>query len=347
MSNLIYNGKRLLFPGRGIINFKQTESQPQPLQIQITTTSVDEEITIPHLNNYNYNYTVDYGDGTSEGTVTTYNSADTVHTYSVAGTYILTIRGTCETFYVNGSGTIRTTIDKVLNWGETGLKIINFNGCNNLTSIVTDSYNSFSNLILQGVKEAFYNCSSLTSIPSGLFDNAININTVYYLFRACSSLTSIPSGLFDNNVLIRNFGSVFNGCYNITEIPTDLFKYNTVADSFWAAFYYCSSITSIPPGLFDYCTDVTSFYYTFEGTSITSIPSGLFDNNIKVISFENCFRSCSSLTGSSGELWLNPSGSDNYTLTGPDYDSGTPNGANCYLNSTGLSDYGDIPTYWK
>jgi len=61
----------------------------------------------------------------------------------------------------------------------------------------------------------------------------------------------------------------------------------------------------------------------------------------------------SSLTGNSysgatqNALWLNPSGAANYTLTGPDYDSGVPNGDGCYASCPNLTDYASIPIYWK
>jgi len=59
------------------------------------------------------------------------------------------------------------------------------------------------------------------------------------------------------------------------------------------------------------------------------------------------FDQCTGLTGASGSFWLNPSGAANYTLTAPNYDSGVPNGLDCYEGCTGLSDYASIPIYWK
>jgi len=42
-------------------------------------------------------------------------------------------------------------------------------------------------------------------------------------------------------------------------------------------------------------------------------------------------------------LWLK---GDN-TLSAPDYNSGTPEGNNCYFACSGLSDVASIPLYWK
>ena len=78
-----------------------------------------------------------------------------------------------------------------------------------------------------------------------------------------------------------------------------------------------------------------------------AIPNGYVDNNDQVTNFGYMLLNQSGLTGSSGEFWLNPSGAANYTLTGPNYDSGVPDGNNCYFNCSGLDDYGTMPTYWK
>jgi len=139
----------------------------------------------------------------------------------------------------------------------------------------------------------FFDCSSLTSIPIGLFDNNTSVNTFTNCFRSCSSLTSIPVGLFDNNTQVTTFSACFYGCSSLTSIPSGLFDNNTQVTTFFACFYDCS-LTSIPSGLFDSCTEVTSFSWCFYNcTSLTSIPSGLFDNNASVTNFSWCFSGSS------------------------------------------------------
>ena len=220
-----------------------------------------------------------------------------------------------------------------------------FDKCSSLSSIPNGLFDY--NTGATSLNGTFQDCTSITSIPTGLLDSCTLLDSVVALFAGCSSLASIPSGLFDNNPLITSFVNVFKST-GIISIPSGLFVNNTAVISFLATFQSCSSLTGMTSGLFDNTTLVSNFQNTFSYcSSLTSIPANLFDNNDVVTSFYGTFFSCTSLTGASGQLWLNPSGAANYTLTGPLYNSGVPNGDNCYYNCTGLTDYASIPTYWK
>ena len=137
--------------------------------------------------------------------------------------------------------------------------------------------------------DAFYGCSSLTSVTFG--DNSQLTSIGNYAFRYCSSLTSIeiPSGVtsigddafygcssltsvtFGDNSQLTSIGyDAFRSCSSLTgiEIPSGV---TSIGDS---AFSGCSSLTGIeiPSG-------VTSIgYYAFSGcSSLTGIeiPSGV------------------------------------------------------------------------
>lgn len=143
----------------------------------------------------------------------------------------------------------------------------------------------------------FADCSSLTSIPSGLFDNNPQINDFSSCFSNCSSLTSIPSGLFDNNSNVRSFSSCFYNCVNLNSIPQGLFDNNPNVTDFSGCFDNCSGLTSIPQGLFDTNPQVTRFNACFQNcSSLISIPLSLFSKHTKVTSFYMCFESCTNLT---------------------------------------------------
>ena len=277
------------------------------------------DFTLPLRSGYTYNMTVDWGDGSALSTVTAYDDVDATHSYS-AGTYQITILGTCATIYIN-NGSVKTYLTKVIQWGN-----VNFDNFNN----------------------SFYGASNLTYLPFGAITGVSGVGSLNGAFENCSGLTSLPSGMFDNFSSSLGLLSLFQGCSGLTSIPSGLLDVFTGTINFTSVFYGCSSLTSIPSGLFDYNTSVTNFINTFRGcNSLSEIPANLFDNNDAVTSFQNCFYGCTSLTGSSGELWLNPSGAGNYTLSAPDYDTGVPNGQDCYRDCTGLSDYASIPTYWK
>ena len=315
--------------------------------------------TLPLNPANNYDMIVDWGDG-STSTITAYDDVAATHNYTTSiSDCQISINGTCGSFYVN-DGSTKLLLTKVIQWGDVGFTTFNFafRGCSNLTTLPLGSITGAASVSTYGFYGTFLGCSSLTAIPTGLFDNntAVSTNGFYYTFYDCSSLIAIPTGLFDNNTQVSTggFRYTFNGCSSLTAIPTGLFDNNTLVST--SGFYYtfngCSSLTTIPTGLFDNNTLVSTFgfYGTFQDcSSLTAIPTGLFDNNtaVSTTGFAYTFNGCTSLIGSSGQLWLNPSGASNYTLTSPDYNSGIPGGDNCYNGCTGLSDYATIPAYWK
>lgn len=96
---------------------------------------------------------------------------------------------------------------------------------------------------------------------------------------------------------------------------------------------YQGWLTSIPAGFFDNCPNITNFRYAFLGcVSLTSIPIGLFDSCPNITTIFNAFGGCTSLTGPAPALWLRT----------PKIEGGA-----CFRDCTGLSNYEDIPAYWK
>ena len=143
----------------------------------------------------------------------------------------------------------------------------------------------------------FCYCTSLTSIPVGLFDNNPQVTDFSECFYTCTSLTSIPAGLFDKNTLVTDFNNCFYACTSLTSIPAGLFDNCPNVTDFSECFNRCSSLTNIPAGLFDNCPLVTRFSQCFYRCSnLTNMPIGLFDNNPNVIYFDECFYRCPSLT---------------------------------------------------
>ena len=193
MPILAHKGKRLKAKGKYIVI--PAAVIDTSFKLQLITTTPDQSVTIPHLSGYDYNYTVDYGDNSPLGTVTSYNDGDCTHVYTTPGTYVMKILGTCETFYTDGSGTMKDVITQVLQWSNTVLKRINLGGCSNLTEVATDTASGLT--LVTDFTNMFSVCSSFSSIPSGLFDYAVNATNFYGTFQY-TPISSIPSGLFDN-----------------------------------------------------------------------------------------------------------------------------------------------------
>ena len=284
--------------------------EPEPESFLFTVSILDDNtyIEIPHSDDpsYIHDYDIDYGDGTPILHVSSYNDLNTRHYYTNGGTYQIKIVGTCETFFVNeDSYNFRYFLISIDSWGEVGgLKILKLVSCENLLTLSNEK-GKLTNVT--SFADTFYNCISLTSIPTGLFDNNINVTSSFDgTFNSCISLTSIPTGLFDYNINVTSFYATFGGCKSLTSIPSGLFDNNINVTSFSATFSNCISLTSIPTGLFNNNINVTSFDGTFgDCTSLTSIPTGLFDNNTLVTSFNSTFSRCYLLTSIPSGLFDN------------------------------------------
>lgn len=167
--------------------------------------------------------------------------------------------------------------------------------CSNLTSIPTGLFDK--NIEVTSFEYCFQDCSKLESIPTGLFDKNINVTSFNYCFRSCEKISNIPIGLFDKNTKVTSFNYCFESCYNLTSIPTGLFDKNTNAISFYCCFQDCSTLESIPERLFDKNIEVEVFNACFSHcTNLKEIPEGLFNNNKKATNFMSCFKFCSNVT---------------------------------------------------
>ena len=213
---------------------------PPSWNLGIRITASNQTFGI-QLNGTSPNITVDWGDGTVETFTTTGNK---IRTYASAGNYTVKIRGS---FGANGNIRLNNGAHRVISTSV----IPTINGLTNFDS-------------------CFVDCSSLTSIPSGLFASNTAVTSFAGCFLSCSSLTSIPSGLFASNTAVTDFSDCFSNCYSLTSIPSGLFANNTAVTNFVACFISCYSLTSIPSGLFANNTAVIGFDSCFGGVTLTT-----------------------------------------------------------------------------
>ena len=278
---------------KGMVFKKKEQSEKLILTYNIASTTLKAFTLIEATN-----YTVDWGDGTVD------SNTDT-HVYSEIGSH-----------------TIRVTFIE--------LNKIKFSSNTSLISVDGKLHSLSIGFDISG---CFNGCTSLTSIPSGLFDNCVNVTNFDYCFSYCTSLTSIPSGLFDNCIKVRTFSNCFNECASLVEVPSGLFNNCINVTGLMSCFAWCTNLVSIPSGLFDNCINVTNFDSCFYGcSSLALIPSGLFDNCVNVTNFRCCFILCRSLTGNAPTLWERV----NVTV----YPA-------CFYECYNLSNYADIPSTWK
>lgn len=196
------------------------------------TTADGESITWPCDQGNGYTPTfdavIDWGDGTTNTTITAYNDSGLTHTYATAGEYTVRITGTFPTLIFGGTAPSKDKIKKVLQLGNVGWKNLKraFKGCSNLTDFVVGS--TTMNLGGDGfsIQEFLRDCPSLVNVDfsSGNF----NLNGVRNMnaFLRCSA--SVPAGnsalttvdvsyLDTSNVL--TFNSFFRDNDNIVDLP--------------------------------------------------------------------------------------------------------------------------------
>jgi surface protein len=235
------------------------------------TLSPSTSITLPLTSTGNYNFIVNWGDSTS-GIVNTWNSPQASHTYSSAGTYIITITGTIDGWSFNASSSARN-IYSVTSWGQLklGNNGSNFYGCSNLDlSTVIDV------LDLTGVnnlQRAFASCTTLTTINNvdlwdvssvitfketfvkdGNFDDNLsnwdmsNVQTTNSMFTGCQSFNNGGSPLIDNwnTINVLSMASMFSNCplFNQPIVNWDTSSVNSMSNMFAGSISFNQNIGS-------------------------------------------------------------------------------------------------------
>jgi surface protein len=155
------------------------------------SSSASNQIKLPLDSLGTYDFIVFWGDGTQD-TVTSWNQAETLHTYATAGIYTIGIVGTIVEWSFGNS--IVTDSEKLLSissWGALQFGIssdLNFFNCLNLDlSGVTDVPDLSATTSLQNT---FDTCSSLTTINKSNEWNTSNIINMIATFGNCNSFNS-------------------------------------------------------------------------------------------------------------------------------------------------------------
>lgn len=341
------------FLGLGFNSWAQKFSRGAALAFLEYTTANVSSFQLKQFSGSRYN--VDWGDGTTDTSVTV-NLKN--HTYSTAGVYVIKITPVeGYTFRPEhyGAADYQTNLTKVDGTGGSSLStditkwlretasltsfgssidlshVTNLQAvwrqCTGLTSFPPLNLSSATNLT-----SSWERCSNLTSF--GLIDSSSAVNMSYaWLF--CSGLTVFPA--IDTSS-VNNFNSTWNGCSGLTSFPTINTSSGTNFRDTWNN---CSGLTSFPAldmssgtdfrGAWFGCTSLTSFPSItptsgtdFGGawrncTSLTTFPANQFDTTGTLVStaFSVAFVNCA-LTAQSIEnilTSLDTNGSSNITLT--------------------------------
>ena len=158
-----------------------------------TGSSTDTQVKLPLVSGGTYNFFVDWGDGSSD-TITTWDQAETTHTYATAGTYTVRIAGTCYGWQFVNAGDKLKILD-ISQWGvrfRLGNTGTYFYGCANLVVTATDA------LDLTGTTDfsfGFLQCTAFNGDVS--LWNTIGVTTFSGGFNACTAFQGNGLDQFD------------------------------------------------------------------------------------------------------------------------------------------------------
>ena len=149
-------------------------------------TSTSTQFNLPLVNAGAINFVVDWGDGTSD-TITSYNQAETLHTYPSSGIFNISISGIVLGWKFNNGGD-KDKFLSISNWGEFNVsEDKTFQRCELLTTISATDSPTISSTDLG---EMFQNCFLLTNFDVSNWD-VINVTDMTSLFQNCDAMTTI------------------------------------------------------------------------------------------------------------------------------------------------------------
>ena len=278
------------------------------------TTTIDESITLPLPSGFAYNFTVNYGDGSGDKNVSSFDDADATHIYSVADDYTVTIYGTIEAWSFNALGDKDKIID-VTQWGTSVafLDLSNaFRDCSNLQVTATDSGNFGS---VTDMSYMFAYCD-IANPDVSLWD-VRTVTRMDYMFYLCDianpdvSLWDVSSVLTMNRMFyncyiadpnvsnwdvstVEDMGYIFYNCNNANP-DVSLWDVGSVTDML-SMFHYCyaatpdvslwnvSAVTRMDY-MFYYCYDANPDISAWDISSVTSITAILSNTSWSTINY--------------------------------------------------------------
>ena len=170
-------------------------------KLSVGSTLVDQ-FQLPMVSSGYYDFDVDWGDGNID-IINTWNDVNTLHTYTSAGSYQITINGQFSGWTFNNSGD-RAKIQSIEQWGilELGDSPGHFYGCVNLDlSGTTDVIDLSTTTTLY---QTFRNCTSIITINNAEYWDVSTITDMAETFRNATSFNH-PIGSWDVSNVTTTF----------------------------------------------------------------------------------------------------------------------------------------------
>lgn len=259
------------------------------------------------------------------------------HTYSSGGTKIILFdfngMSANLSWSADGFSSFQNCLTKVIKWFTEDVRTSwnkgAFQDCSSLESVV-----SWTTSLMSGSADSFfYGCSSLRSVPSGLFEfitsgtfistyrnsglsGSVNLSSVLggnsisdysYCFYGCSNISSVNGQLrTSSNKTSLNY--MFTGCTGMSSISNDIGATNINTCIYM--FSRCSNLQSPCRISFKYLSGETINAHGFcNASGVSSLPSNLFSGTVGELSLAQAFYQCTNLSSIS-------SGAFNYSTNG-------------------------------
>jgi len=265
--------------------FSSAEPVSAAFTFSVDTTksgSASNGFQLPLISSGAISIDVDWGDGNTD-TITSYNQAETLHTYATSGIYTISITNEVRGWKFNNGGDKKKILD-ISKWGEFNFtEYAAFSMCSNLTSSATD----FPTISTTNLQETFRQCGSFNGDLTGW--DVSNVTNLFFFSFLNSNFQG--NGLSTwNTSSLANFNGAF---YNNSSLIADLSGWNfTAATNVAQMFQSCSSFNpNVSTWTF---TSLTNFNSMFNGcSSFTGVGIENWDVS-GVSTFAGLFNGCSS-----------------------------------------------------
>ncbi|MGV8171150.1 MAG: BspA family leucine-rich repeat surface protein [Candidatus Woesearchaeota archaeon] len=243
-------------------------------------SSNNTSIRLPLNNLGNYSFTVYWGDG-SNNTVNSWNSSNATHDYGTAGIYNINITGNITGWNFSNTGD-KLKLLEISQWGS--LRLGNtgyyFYGASNMNITAVDILN------LSGTtsfREAFRNCTNLTTVSSMNNWNTSNVTDMYRTFYDANNFNQNISGW--NTAKVTNMSYMFRAASSFDQ---EIGNWNTSSVTDLSYMFYLA--TSFNGNISSWDTsNVTNIAGMFWSANNFDQPIGAW-NTSKVTNMASIFR---------------------------------------------------------
>lgn len=144
-------------------------------------------------------------------------------------------------------------------------------------------------------REAFYKCTTLTSVDASSLTDANGSYAFAHAFYNCTALSSADFGSLET-IGEYSFYYAFYGCTSLTSLDLSSLKVTTGGSALYYAFYGCTSLASVDLSSLTELYGVQTFYGAFYNcTSLTSVDFSSLATISGGTIMSRAFYNCTSL----------------------------------------------------